>query len=45
MNIKMKNSIINVETSFRIANHSAAFVAGMLLRFHKPKFHLIPVIC
>ena len=29
MNIKMKSSIINVEISFRHANHSAAFVSGM----------------
>ena len=45
MNIKMKSNIINVETSFRHANHSAAFVYGKLLRFLIPKFHLIPVTC
>ena len=45
MNIKMKSIIINVETNFRHANHSAAFVSGRLLRFHIPKFHHIPVTC
>ena len=45
MNIKMKSVIINVETNFRHANHSAAFVSGMLLWFHIPKFHHIPVTC
>ena len=38
MNIKMKSIIINVETNFRHADHSAAFVSGRLLRFHIPKF-------
>ena len=45
MNIKMKSNTINVETSFRHANLSAAFVFGRLLRFLMPKFHLIPVTC
>ena len=45
MNIKMKSTIINVETSFRHANHSAAFVCGRLLRFNIPKFHHIPITC
>ena len=45
MNIKMKSIIIYVETNFRHANHSAAFVSGRLLRFHIPKFHHIPVTC
>ena len=47
MNIKIKSIIINVETNFRHANHSAAFVSGRLLRFniHVPKFHRIPVTC
>ena len=40
-----KSIIINVETNFRHANHSAAFVSGWLLRFHIPKFHHIPVTC
>ena len=43
MNMKMKSNIINVETSFRHANNSAAFVSGRLLRFQIPKFHLIKV--
>ena len=41
MNIKMKSIIINVETNFRHANHSAAFVSGRLLRFNIPQFHHI----
>ena len=45
MNIKMNNNMINVETCFRHANHSAAFVSGRLLRFNKPKFHHIPITC
>ena len=45
INIKMKSIIINVETNSRHANHSAASVSGRLLRFHIPKFHLIPVTC
>ena len=45
MNIKMKSNIINVETIFRHANHSAAFVSGRLLRFHIPNFHPIPATC
>ena len=45
MNIKMKSNIINVETSFRHAYYSAAFVSGRLLRFHIPKCHQIPVTC
>ena len=43
MNIKMKSNIINVETSFRHANHSAAIVSDR--RFNIPKFHQIPLIC
>ena len=45
MNIKMQSNIINVETCFRHANHSAEVVSGRLLRFHIPKFHRIPVTC
>ena len=45
MNIKIKSIIINVETNFRHANHSAAFVSGRPLRFHIQKFHQIPVTC
>ena len=41
--IKLKSNIINVKTSFRDANHSAAFVSGRLLRFHITKCHQIPV--
>ena len=32
--IKMKSNIMNVDTSFRHANHSAAFVSCRLLQFH-----------
>ena len=42
---KMKSIIINVETNFRHANPSSAFVSGRLLRFHIPKFHHISVTC
>ena len=35
----------NVETSFRHAIHSAAFVSGRLLRFNIPKFHQNPITC
>ena len=45
MKIKMKSNIIKVETSFRHDIYSAAFVSGRLLRFHIPKFHLVPVTC
>ena len=41
----MNSNIINVETSFRNANHSAAFVSGRLLRFDIPKFHQIRMSC
>ena len=45
MNIKMNSNIINVETSFRHVNHSAAFVSGRLLRFNIPEFHQMPITC
>ena len=48
MNIKMNRNIlllINIETSFRHANHSASFVSGRLLQFNIPKFHQIPITC
>ena len=38
-NIKMKKNIINVDTSFRHANYSAACVSGRLLRFRIPKVY------
>ena len=43
--IKMKSYIINVDTIFRHAKYSAAFVSGRILRFHIPKFHQIAVTC
>ena len=45
MNVKMTSNIINVETSFRYVNHSAAFVSSRLLRFLISKFHPLSVIC
>ena len=37
----MKNNIINVDTSFRHASYSAAFVSCKLLQFIIPKFYKI----
>ena len=45
MNIKRKNNIVNVDSSFRRENYSAASVHGRLLLFHLPKFYQTSVTC
>ena len=45
MNIKMQSNMININSSFRHASHSATLVSGRFLWFHIYKFHQFTVIC